>query len=174
MSKLFTREQARDWLRQNGLKDGKSITNAFIAGIKDVLGGKPLKKRWLLRWAIPGMIGKTKTVYKRLFVRCYRWRRYSVVNNVDFPRTTPSYDPDNLALLHCKRHILWAPKNLRQGEHGWIAWKAPSQNNNHIAEREVFFLRSAELEFLAGITPRMAMRVWGDSWTFPVSVMKCD
>jgi transposase-like protein len=37
MSKLFTREQARDWLRQNGLKDGKSITNAFIAEIKDVL-----------------------------------------------------------------------------------------------------------------------------------------
>ena len=37
MSKLFTREQARDWLRQNGLKDGKSITNAFISEIKDVL-----------------------------------------------------------------------------------------------------------------------------------------
>lgn len=37
MSKLFTREQARDWLRQNGLKDGKSITTAFIAEIKDVL-----------------------------------------------------------------------------------------------------------------------------------------
>jgi len=37
MSKLFTREQARDWLRQNDLKDGKSITNAFIAEIKDVL-----------------------------------------------------------------------------------------------------------------------------------------
>lgn len=37
MSKLFTRDQARDWLRQNGLKDGKSITNAFISEIKDVL-----------------------------------------------------------------------------------------------------------------------------------------
>ena len=37
MSKLFTREQARDWLRQNGLKDGKSITNAFISEIKNIL-----------------------------------------------------------------------------------------------------------------------------------------
>jgi len=37
MTKLFTREQARDWLRQNGLKDGNSITTAFIAEIKDVL-----------------------------------------------------------------------------------------------------------------------------------------
>ena len=37
MSKLFTREQARDWLRQNDLKDGKCITNAFIAEIKDIL-----------------------------------------------------------------------------------------------------------------------------------------
>jgi hypothetical protein len=37
MSKLFTREQAKDWLRQNGLKCGKSITNAFIVEIKDVL-----------------------------------------------------------------------------------------------------------------------------------------
>jgi len=36
MLKLFTREQARDWLRQNCLKDEKSITNAFIAEITDV------------------------------------------------------------------------------------------------------------------------------------------
>lgn len=37
MAKLFTREQARTWLRENNLKDGKSIENAFIAEIKDVL-----------------------------------------------------------------------------------------------------------------------------------------
>lgn len=37
MAKLFTREQAREWLRENNLKDGKSIENAFVAEIKDVL-----------------------------------------------------------------------------------------------------------------------------------------
>ena len=37
MSKLFTREQARQWFRDNNLKDGKSIQNAFIAEIKDIL-----------------------------------------------------------------------------------------------------------------------------------------
>jgi transposase-like protein len=37
MSKLFTPEQARAWLRDNGLKDGASIENVFIAEIKDVL-----------------------------------------------------------------------------------------------------------------------------------------
>ena len=37
MSKLFTKEQARAWLKANNLKDGKSIENAFIAEIKDVL-----------------------------------------------------------------------------------------------------------------------------------------
>ena len=37
MAKLFTREQARTWLRENNLKDGNSIENAFIAEIKDVL-----------------------------------------------------------------------------------------------------------------------------------------
>ena len=37
MSKLFTREQARAWLRENNLKTGKSIEQAFIAEIKDVL-----------------------------------------------------------------------------------------------------------------------------------------
>ena len=33
MSRLFTIEQARTLLRQNDLKDGKSITNAFIVGV---------------------------------------------------------------------------------------------------------------------------------------------
>ncbi len=37
MAKLFTREQARAWLRENNLKTGKSIEQAFIAEIKDVL-----------------------------------------------------------------------------------------------------------------------------------------
>ncbi len=37
MAKLFTREQARAWLRANNLKDGKSIEQAFIGEIKDVL-----------------------------------------------------------------------------------------------------------------------------------------
>ena len=37
MAKLFTRKQARTWLRENNLKDGKSIENAFISEIKDVL-----------------------------------------------------------------------------------------------------------------------------------------
>ncbi len=37
MAKLFTREQGRTWLRENNLKDGNSIENAFIAEIKDVL-----------------------------------------------------------------------------------------------------------------------------------------
>ena len=37
MAKLFTREQARTWLRENNLKTGKSIEQAFIAEIKDVL-----------------------------------------------------------------------------------------------------------------------------------------
>jgi transposase-like protein len=37
MSKLFTREQAQQWLRDNNLKDGKSIETAFIAEIKGVL-----------------------------------------------------------------------------------------------------------------------------------------
>lgn len=37
MGKLFTREQAREWLRDNNLKDAKSIEDAFMAEIKDVL-----------------------------------------------------------------------------------------------------------------------------------------
>lgn len=37
MGKLFTREQAREWLRDNKLKDAKSIEDAFTAEIKDVL-----------------------------------------------------------------------------------------------------------------------------------------
>jgi putative transposase len=37
MGKLFTREQARTWLRENNLRDGKSIEDAFTAEIKDVL-----------------------------------------------------------------------------------------------------------------------------------------
>jgi ribonuclease HIII len=36
-AKLFTREQAREWLRENNLKDGKSIEDAFIVEIKDIL-----------------------------------------------------------------------------------------------------------------------------------------
>lgn len=31
MAKLFAKEQARAWLRENSLKDGKSIETAFIA-----------------------------------------------------------------------------------------------------------------------------------------------
>jgi transposase-like protein len=37
MAKLFTREQIRAWLRENNLKDGASIENAFVTEIKDVL-----------------------------------------------------------------------------------------------------------------------------------------
>jgi len=37
MAKLFTQQQARTWLRENNLKTGKSIEEAFIAEIKDVL-----------------------------------------------------------------------------------------------------------------------------------------
>ncbi len=37
MSNLFTKEQVRTWLRDNGLKDAKSIEDAFIDQIKDVL-----------------------------------------------------------------------------------------------------------------------------------------
>jgi len=37
MSKLYTREQARQWLRENNLKDAKSIQDAFISEIKGVL-----------------------------------------------------------------------------------------------------------------------------------------
>ncbi len=37
MAKLFTKEQAMTWLRENNLKTGKSIETAFIAEIKDVL-----------------------------------------------------------------------------------------------------------------------------------------
>jgi len=37
MSKLFTREQIRAWLRENNLKTGASIENAFTSEIKDVL-----------------------------------------------------------------------------------------------------------------------------------------
>jgi len=37
MTKLFTKEQARNFLRENNLKDGKSIEDAFIEQIKDVL-----------------------------------------------------------------------------------------------------------------------------------------
>jgi transposase-like protein len=37
MAKLFTREQARTWLRENNLKTGKSIEEAFIGEIRDVL-----------------------------------------------------------------------------------------------------------------------------------------
>jgi len=37
MSKLFTREQIRAWLRENNLKTGASIENAFTNEIKDVL-----------------------------------------------------------------------------------------------------------------------------------------
>jgi transposase-like protein len=37
MAKLFTKEQARTWLRENNLKDGKNIEAAFIAEIKDIL-----------------------------------------------------------------------------------------------------------------------------------------
>ncbi len=37
MAKLFTKQQARAWLRENNLKTGKSIEDAFILEIKDVL-----------------------------------------------------------------------------------------------------------------------------------------
>ena len=37
MSNLFTKEQVRAWLRDNGLKDAKSIEDAFTDQIKDVL-----------------------------------------------------------------------------------------------------------------------------------------
>ena len=37
MANLFTREQVRLWLRENNLKDGKSIETAFAAEIKNVL-----------------------------------------------------------------------------------------------------------------------------------------
>jgi putative transposase len=37
MAELFTREQARAWLRANNLKTGKSIQDAFINEIKGVL-----------------------------------------------------------------------------------------------------------------------------------------
>lgn len=37
MEPLFTKEQARSFLRENNLKDAKSIEDAFIAQIKDVL-----------------------------------------------------------------------------------------------------------------------------------------
>ena len=37
MEPLFTKEQTRRFLRENNLKDGKSIEDAFIAQIKDVL-----------------------------------------------------------------------------------------------------------------------------------------
>ena len=37
MSNLFTKEQVRAWLRANGLKDAKSIEDAFTDQIKDVL-----------------------------------------------------------------------------------------------------------------------------------------
>lgn len=37
MSKLFTAEQARQWVRDNNLKDVKSIEDAFTAQIKGVL-----------------------------------------------------------------------------------------------------------------------------------------
>jgi len=37
MAKLFTREQARAWLKENNLKDGTSIEKAFIAEVKGVL-----------------------------------------------------------------------------------------------------------------------------------------
>ncbi len=37
MAKLFTKQQARIWLRENNLKTGKSIEDAFILEIKDVL-----------------------------------------------------------------------------------------------------------------------------------------
>lgn len=57
MSKLFTREQARDWLRQNGLKDGKSITNAFISKIKDVLQ-EALEEEMTATLGYSGMTGK--------------------------------------------------------------------------------------------------------------------
>jgi len=37
MEPLFTKEQARRFLRENNLKDAKSIEDAFIAQIKDML-----------------------------------------------------------------------------------------------------------------------------------------
>ena len=37
MEPLFTKEQARRFLRENNLKDARSIEDAFIAQIKDVL-----------------------------------------------------------------------------------------------------------------------------------------
>ena len=37
MSKLFTREQARQWLRDNNLKDVESIESAFLAEVKGVV-----------------------------------------------------------------------------------------------------------------------------------------
>ena len=37
MAELFTREQARAWLRKNNLKTGKGIQDAFINEIKGVL-----------------------------------------------------------------------------------------------------------------------------------------
>jgi putative transposase len=37
MDKLFTKEQARNFLRKNNLKDAKSIEDAFVAQFKDVI-----------------------------------------------------------------------------------------------------------------------------------------
>lgn len=37
MKKLFTKEQARAWLKENDLKDIRSIEDAFVEQIKDVL-----------------------------------------------------------------------------------------------------------------------------------------
>ena len=37
MSKLFTREQIRAWLKENNLKDGASIERAFVSEVQDVL-----------------------------------------------------------------------------------------------------------------------------------------
>ena len=66
--------------------------------------------------------------------------------------TTPPYDPYNLALLHIKRHILQRPEliHCRVG----VLVKDPVERRLHgidngITEREIFFLRSAELVFFA-------------------------
>ena len=61
MAKLFTREQARTWLRENNLKDGNSIENAFIAEIKDVLQEALEEEMNTTLGYNQVMIGKTRT-----------------------------------------------------------------------------------------------------------------
>lgn len=59
MAKMFTKEQVWAWLRENSLRGDKSIENAFIGKVGDVLQ-EALEKEITIPRIIRGMTGRIR------------------------------------------------------------------------------------------------------------------